>query len=102
MLSEDNKADAEAAATEDVHSSVTRSPPPLQAPAAKRQRSLSKDASRQLRAWLEAHEDDPYPSEAQKLELSAKLHITLTQINNWFVNARRRYLGGGSKVCDGG
>ncbi|KAJ1565690.1 hypothetical protein HK405_011815 [Cladochytrium tenue] len=43
-----------------------------------------------LLAWLNLNRDDPYPSEPEKQELSRRTGLNLQQINNWFINARRR------------
>lgn len=43
-----------------------------------------------MRAWLFQHLTHPYPSEEQKKELSEQTGLTLSQVNNWFINARRR------------
>jgi hypothetical protein len=45
-----------------------------------------------LKKWLFEHEAYPYPSEDEKAVLCAETHLTLTQVNNWFTNARRRIL----------
>ncbi|KAI9336097.1 hypothetical protein BDR26DRAFT_865130 [Obelidium mucronatum] len=37
-----------------------------------------------LTSWLVAHKQDPYPTVEQKRALAS------TQVNNWFINARRR------------
>lgn len=51
-----------------------------------------KNVSKILRDWLSANMLNPYPSEAEKLALSKKTGLDQTQINNWFINARRRIL----------
>lgn len=38
---------------------------------------------------MEAHKDNPYPTEKQKANLAQKLGMTKKQINNWFVNTRK-------------
>jgi hypothetical protein len=43
-----------------------------------------------MRAWLFQHLTHPYPSEEQKKELAEQTGLTLSQVNNWFINARRR------------
>ncbi|KAL8587684.1 hypothetical protein ACOMHN_020902 [Nucella lapillus] len=46
--------------------------------------------TRPLKQWLIRHKDNPYPSKAEKMELVAESQMTLTQVSNWFANARRR------------
>jgi hypothetical protein len=43
-----------------------------------------------LLAWLDAHRSNPYPTEAEKGVLSQSTGLSLQQVNNWFINARRR------------
>jgi len=43
-----------------------------------------------LRAWLFQHLMHPYPTEDQKRQLSSDTGLTILQVNNWFINARRR------------
>lgn len=45
-----------------------------------------------LKHWLQNNLGHPYPDEDQKLKLSQQTGLCLTQINNWFINARRRIL----------
>ncbi|KAJ1505263.1 hypothetical protein HMI56_001219 [Coelomomyces lativittatus] len=35
---------------------------------------------------------NPYPSEKDKQDLAKATSLSLNQVNNWFVNARRRHL----------
>ncbi|XP_029350904.1 homeobox protein Meis1a [Echeneis naucrates] len=49
-----------------------------------------KVATNILRAWLFQHLTHPYPSEEQKKQLAQDTSLTILQVNNWFINARRR------------
>lgn len=49
-----------------------------------------KVATNILRAWLFQHLTHPYPSEDQKKTLANDTGLTILQVNNWFINARRR------------
>ena len=63
-------------------------------PAGKRKKnkknSLSKVASEILRVWLFQHLNHPYPEEVEKKQLAQDTGLSLLQVNNWFINARRR------------
>ncbi|KAG0441478.1 Homeobox protein HD-2 [Dictyocoela muelleri] len=57
-----------------------------------RRTNYSKSVSKTLKNWLREHIRNPYPTEAEKLELCKITGLDHTQINNWFINARRRIL----------
>lgn len=60
---------------------------------AKRQKKrgiFPKSATNIMRAWLFQHLTHPYPSEEQKKQLAQDTGLTILQVNNWFINARRR------------
>ncbi|OVA20006.1 Homeobox domain [Macleaya cordata] len=52
---------------------------------------LPKEARQQLLDWWSRHYKWPYPSEAQKLALSESTGLDQKQINNWFINQRKRH-----------
>ena len=54
--------------------------------------TLPKKATSCLKNWLFDHEDLPYPNDDEKDELILQTGLTVSQINNWFINARRRLL----------
>lgn len=45
-----------------------------------------------LKDWIFAHAFHPYPDEEEKKELCLQTGLTIHQLNNWFINARRRVL----------
>ncbi|XP_066926884.1 homeobox protein Meis1-like isoform X3 [Clytia hemisphaerica] len=49
-----------------------------------------KMATNIMKAWLFQHLNHPYPSEEQKRQLANETGLTILQVNNWFINARRR------------
>lgn len=53
---------------------------------------LPKSATSIMRSWLFQHIVHPYPTEDEKRAISQKTNLSLLQVNNWFINARRRIL----------
>ena len=61
---------------------------------ADRRRGHPKSTSETLKKWIDCHRDNPYPNDDEKNELCRETQLTRIQLNNWFINARRRYLPG--------
>ncbi|KAI9318666.1 hypothetical protein BX666DRAFT_1930392 [Dichotomocladium elegans] len=64
----------------------------LHGPTKRRRGNLPKHVTATLRDWLAHHKKHPYPTEEEKTALAAQTNLTLNQISNWFINARRRIL----------
>jgi len=47
-------------------------------------------ATKALKDWINAHMDNPYPTEEEKEALMQQTGLTLSQIANWMANTRRR------------
>ena len=45
-----------------------------------------------LKNWIFKHLNNPYPTETQKRILANSTGLTIVQVSNWFINARRRLL----------
>lgn len=58
----------------------------------RRRGNLPKSVTAILKQWLIDHRGHPYPTEEEKRGLRVKTNLTLNQISNWFINARRRIL----------
>eukprot|EP00026_Physarum_polycephalum_P008515 Phypoly_transcript_08603.p1 GENE.Phypoly_transcript_08603~~Phypoly_transcript_08603.p1 ORF type:complete len:338 (+),score=101.50 Phypoly_transcript_08603:448-1461(+) len=58
----------------------------------KRRGNLPKTATNLLKKWLMEHLYHPYPTEDEKGILSHQTSLSMNQISNWFINARRRIL----------
>lgn len=58
----------------------------------RRRGNLPKAVTALLKDWLAKHKKHPYPTEEEKLLLSKETKLSLQQISNWFINARRRHL----------
>jgi len=68
-------------------------PPEESGPVRKTKRGvLPKQATEILRSWLFSHIVHAYPTEDEKRQLASQTNLTLLQVNNWFINARRRIL----------
>ncbi|KAG9439993.1 hypothetical protein H6P81_020158 [Aristolochia fimbriata] len=52
---------------------------------------LPKEARQQLLDWWSRHYKWPYPSESQKIALAEATGLDQKQINNWFINQRKRH-----------
>ncbi|KAJ4849000.1 Homeobox protein knotted-1-like let6 [Turnera subulata] len=57
----------------------------------KKKGKLPKEARQQLLDWWSRHYKWPYPSESQKLALAESTGLDQKQINNWFINQRKRH-----------
>lgn len=53
---------------------------------------LPKNATNIMKKWLFQHIIHPYPTEEEKKQIALQTNLTLIQVNNWFINARRRIL----------
>lgn len=56
----------------------------------KRRQNLPKATTDILLNWLKRNLDRPYPNLQEKNELVRKTGLTFQQLDNWFINARRR------------
>jgi len=59
-------------------------------PPQKKRGIFPKQATNIMRTWLFQNLTHPYPSEEQKKSLANQTGLTILQVNNWFINARRR------------
>ncbi|ODV88237.1 hypothetical protein CANARDRAFT_228984 [[Candida] arabinofermentans NRRL YB-2248] len=56
----------------------------------KRRSNLPKKTTVILLNWLNDNLEHPYPNSKEKLDLTSRTGLTIQQLSNWFINARRR------------
>ncbi|KAF8237132.1 hypothetical protein L208DRAFT_553340 [Tricholoma matsutake] len=89
-----------------VSNSPSRSPLPpptstlVDRPPRKRGK-LPKETTDFLKAWLHRHSDHPYPSEEEKKQLCHATGLSMSQVSNWMINARRRILAPAHRAASG-
>lgn len=57
----------------------------------KKKGKLPKEARQKLLEWWNVHYKWPYPSETDKVNLAEDTGLDQKQINNWFINQRKRH-----------
>ncbi|KAM4724931.1 iroquois-class homeodomain protein IRX-4b isoform 2-T2 [Anableps anableps] len=55
-----------------------------------RRKNATRETTSTLKAWLQEHQKNPYPTKGEKIMLAIITRMTLTQVSTWFANARRR------------
>ncbi|VDD75202.1 unnamed protein product [Mesocestoides corti] len=55
-----------------------------------RRKNVTRESTSILKAWLQGHIQNPYPTKGEKIMLAIITKMTLTQVSTWFANARRR------------
>lgn len=55
-----------------------------------RRKNATRETTSVLKAWLNEHKKNPYPTKGEKIMLAIITKMTLTQVSTWFANARRR------------
>ncbi len=60
--------------------------------AVKKREKTPPESQKLLKDWLFSHSQHPYPTDCEKEELCSATNLSIQQLNNWFINARRRIL----------
>ncbi|OSD02457.1 hypothetical protein PYCCODRAFT_1445132 [Trametes coccinea BRFM310] len=68
------------------------SPGQMDRPPQRKRGKLPKPVTDFLKDWLHRHSDHPYPSEEEKKQLCHATGLSMSQVSNWMINARRRIL----------
>lgn len=74
-------------ATHNLRTRVNRRPIPGKV---HKKRQTLQDMARPLKRWLCRNRNNPYPTKTEKIMLASDASMTITQVSNWFANARRR------------
>ncbi|KAH9922646.1 uncharacterized protein B0H18DRAFT_956176 [Fomitopsis serialis] len=88
-------------------SSPTRSPQSAASAASlverppRKRGKLPKPVTDFLKDWLHRHSDHPYPSEEEKKQLCHATGLSMSQVSNWMINARRRILAPAHRAAQG-
>ncbi|KAJ7163244.1 hypothetical protein C8R46DRAFT_903472 [Mycena filopes] len=70
-------------------------------PQPRKRGKLPKETTDFLKAWLHRHSDHPYPSEEEKKQLCHATGLSMSQVSNWMINARRRILAPAHRAASG-
>jgi hypothetical protein len=70
-------------------------------PPTRKRGKLPKETTDYLKAWLHRHSDHPYPSEEEKKQLCHATSLSMSQVSNWMINARRRILAPAHRAASG-
>lgn len=70
----------------------SKSMSPSQGKSGKKKPLLPKEAVTTLRKWLYENRYFAYPTKSEQIELSKQTDLTLRQVKDWILNARRRIL----------